>query len=201
MANEPKVCKNPLNKQILWKDGTSHALAPEIAGTLQFMAIEMLENCSNYMPGVGYPPKYEPFKRMVRHELESLVWVAEYALFRKAHQAVTHLPSTHATRKEVEDAFAEEFGCNIASKLVKQRRQTAFSPREKISPYLDEALQEFIPALMGLVKHQNQNQDLRRATRFWTSEMVAHEQELFIPMTCDSFEEVLRKYASVMKLF
>ncbi|KIP10530.1 hypothetical protein PHLGIDRAFT_232840 [Phlebiopsis gigantea 11061_1 CR5-6] len=206
MVNERKVHNQSVIEHISWSNGISHASGPEMTGTLQFMAIDMLDNCTTYTHGVGCPPTYEPVKRAVRHELESLVWVAEYALFRKAHQAVAHLSSSHADRKEVETAFAEEFGCNVPSRLVKQRRQTAILPRaphgpqQKITPYLDEPLRQLIPALMGIVKSQNDHQDLDSG-QFWSAERVEYEQRAPMPMTCDSLEGVLRKYASVMRIF
>lgn len=170
------------------------------------MALDILENCSVHIPGVGYPSSYEPVKHTVRHELESLVWVIEYALFRRAHKAVAHLPPSDENRKEVEVAFAKEFGSNTPSGLSIRRWQTASFPRavngpqQRISPYLDDSLRDLIPALMGLVKLQNYSQD-QESAQYWSPEMAACEQKPRLPMTCDSVEAVLRRYAAVKKMF
>ena len=120
----------------------------------------MLAKCFIYDESTGYPTLYVPVSHVIRHDLDSLAWVAEYVLFRKAHQAVAHLPPQHARRKEIEESFAREFGTvEHASMLTRQRGSTAACPRsastllQKIWEELDLSLTGLIIALVTLVQN------------------------------------------------
>ena len=65
------------------------------------MAIEMLENLVNQSA-----PGYQPIKHETKHDLESLVWVAYYALYRKAW----HNAANSDERRTIEGFFKGDFG-------------------------------------------------------------------------------------------
>ena len=69
------------------------------------MAIAILENCIKQRKA-----GYVAVRHDTHHDLESLIWVAEYALFHRAYQAVLKLPKNDAKRQEIATLFQKEFG-------------------------------------------------------------------------------------------
>ena len=56
-----------------------------------------------------------------KHGLESLVWVAKYALYRRAWEKAKRHPSTDIRLTEVEDAFKSDFGMVKADRVLERR--------------------------------------------------------------------------------
>ena len=163
------------------------------------MSFDILQNCAAYDESTGYPASYVPILHAIRHDLESLAWVAEYALFRRAYRVVAQLPRQDARRKKFEETFAMEFGTAASpSSLARQRQSTAASPRDNFTPLqtvreeLDPSLFGLVTALMTLIHDQHS-----REVNSEDIEVQPHNrgavQLLFV--TCDRFEYVVRKVA------
>ena len=163
------------------------------------MSLDMLRNRYAYDESTGYPASYVPILHAIRHDLESLAWVAEYALFRRAHRVVAQLPRQDARREKFEENFAQEFGTAASpSNLARQRQCTAayprciFTPLQKVREELDPSLAGLITALMTLIRKQH-----LREMDSWDTEVQPPDDKVVRPrfVTCARFEYVMRKVA------
>lgn len=93
------------------------------------MSIAMLRNAIQWLERSKKVDgnTYNPTAHLSCHDLESLIWAAEYALFRMAHNRLSHWQRTDAVREAFEEAFIDEFGHTTAKAIQKQRQQTALN--------------------------------------------------------------------------
>ena len=104
-----------------------------LQGTLRFTAVDLLADVSSYgepgvisstsstissvlVPSTDTVPARLP--HALRHDLESLLWVAEYALYRRALETTKALPPTDATRTAIENAIEGTFGAVDAHDIL-----------------------------------------------------------------------------------
>ena len=165
------------------------------------MSFDILQNCAAYDESTptGYAASYVPTLHAIRHDLESLGWVAEYALFRRAYRVVAQLPRQDARRKKFEETFAMEFGTAASpSSLARQRQFTAayprgyFSPLQEVREESDPSLANLIAALMTLIRKQHP-----REVNSQDMEVQPPGDKVVQPrfVTCARFEYVMRKVA------
>ena len=113
------------------------------------MAIEILEN-------VAYQsvPGYQLVKHETKHDLESLVWVAYYALYRKAW----HNTEDSDQRKVIEQFFKIDFGLVPARQIYAQRSLVAsrrFKTNAEIHQHFHQDDMRVVDDLLAMVEAQN----------------------------------------------
>lgn len=165
------------------------------------MSIERLDNCIEYGPS-GYPPTHISVTHATHHDLESLVWVTEYALFRRAYHSVQNRSQNDPGRKLVEEAFRMEFGCISARAIRDRRTATAISAKSSflpgMRPYFDEQLDILLEVMQYMVVLQNPVMARKEHQHFFydVADLSAQATQTKTLMTCDAFENMLTRYAS-----
>lgn len=164
---------------------------------MQFMSIERLANCLRYGLS-GYPPLYVPVAHATHHDLESLVWVTEYALFRRAYHNVLNRLPNDPMRKHIEQAFRTEFGCVTAAATKDRRTATAqdseTSPLPGMLQYFDKKLDTLVPIMQVMVIRQNPITTRKEYLDAYPLDDMSPQPKKL--MTCDAFEAMLKHYAS-----
>ncbi|GJE89840.1 hypothetical protein PsYK624_059500 [Phanerochaete sordida] len=140
---------------------------PQMTGTLQFMAIDLLRNVVSYygqLFAAGTSTDAAPTistQHEVKHDLESLIWVADYALYRRAFERTKNLPSKDPARGGVQRALKQDFGHTKATQIV-QARSAMMLPtfwldfeRQHVLAQIEEPLGAILLVLMTQVLAQN----------------------------------------------
>ena len=120
-----------------------------VQGTLQFMAIQILENIAYHSV-----PGYQLVNHETKHDLESLVWVAYYALYSKAW----HNAENSEQRGVIERFFEADFGHVPAQRIYAQRSLVAcrrFRTNAEMHQYFYQDDMRVVGDLLGLVEAQN----------------------------------------------
>ncbi|GJE89829.1 hypothetical protein PsYK624_059380 [Phanerochaete sordida] len=136
---------------------------PQMTGTLQFMAIDILRNVAAFYDDLQAAQLVE---HEVKHDLESLIWVADYALYRRAFERVKDLPQKDEGRVGVETALKTDYGqLNVRS--IRNARRNAYTAArrgrselqtERVWPVLqavEPALTDIRTALLMMVADQD----------------------------------------------
>lgn len=170
---------------------------------MQFMSIAILENCINHKKA-----GYVPVRHATHHDLESVVWVAEYALFRRAYLGVLKLPEKNEIRTQVEELFRKEFGRVTPEDISITRSatagwKTASSAYQMVELRLfDEQLLEFLPMLGPAVEDQNPSRNAHH--RGWWRTVRKEDQKPETNsklLTCDEMKLFLEDYAATFHIF
>lgn len=137
-----------------------------------------------------------PVSCSIHHDLESLIWVAAYSLYRRAYEIANYSASGYdITHQEIiEDALNADFGNSDV--VITESRRKAMASRGlsglyNVLPYFDEELRDFVLGLMDIVHAHNRNvlPSLPRADG--GSSMAQAQVEL---LTCESFRRYLTSY-------
>ena len=181
-----------------------------VQGTMQFMAIDVLQNVIAYAKvqerqrrGIRTAPA-DQIQRGVKHDLESLVWVAEYAVYRRAYEKAKEFRGDDLRFNNIQDIMKREFGQVTAEKIKAQRVSTysaAFgqdSGPDSIYGVVERPLHGIMRALLKKVQIQNMV-PAHLLPDYAQYQMVIKdigEQDEIpanagTPMTCKRMEEVL----------
>ncbi|KIP06273.1 hypothetical protein PHLGIDRAFT_128399 [Phlebiopsis gigantea 11061_1 CR5-6] len=187
-----------------WHEEVDDRQGPEMTGTLQFMAIAMLENCVRHKK-----QGYVPVPHATHHDLESVVWVAEYVLFRRAYRNALELPEKDELRKEVVRLFQEEFGrlnpgAILRSRSATKEWDTTSGARQLVElRCVDEQLLELLPKLVPAVKEQYPapNSDNLGWWRTMRGKEPVEEPQVISPLTCDDLKIFFKQYATTFHIF
>ncbi|GJE88010.1 hypothetical protein PsYK624_040930 [Phanerochaete sordida] len=125
-----------------------------------FAALDKLRSIRVAVPDAEPSPRH--FDHAIHHDLESLIWVATYSLYRRAYEVARH-PLSGADELEqevVEDALNADFG-NADAAVVTLRRQAmasrGLSGLYSMLHYFDAPLRDFVLGLMDRVHAQNRH--------------------------------------------
>ena len=134
----------------------------------------------------------------IAHDLESLIWVVIYSLYRRAYEISQHPHSGWGTAEQetIEDALDTDFGNADAGTVAHSRRAMAsrgLSGLYNMLPFFDSELRGFVLGLLDLVHAQNRR-DLPALPRTAARIQVAHEQDE--PLTCESLRRYIVSYMS-----
>lgn len=119
------------------------------------MSIDILRNyiSSKLSPPVPFTP------HATRHDLESLIWVAIYCLYRKIYQSFSHLAEDDPKRRAITGAFTAEFGEVTARGIQKCRKNMMLNPEDSslpvVLPFMEPVLGKLTEELLVMVRYQN----------------------------------------------
>ena len=146
------------------------------------MAIDILRDIT-----VQSLPGYQPVKHETKHDLESLVWVVYFALYRKAWTT-----TRVELRNALEEHFKSDFGLVPVDQIHQRRRFVAVERfrKEQMENYFDLHDMALLEAL--LVKVDGQNPALDRYWRLF--EGKGGQEPLGKGMTCADMRESLARF-------
>ena len=113
------------------------------------MAIQILENIAHHSV-----PGYQLVNHETKHDLESLVWVTYYALYRKAWYKAENSDQ----RKVIEGSFKDDFGLVPARQIVAKRYSitvAGFRAVPEMHQYFHPDDMRVVGDLLRLVEAQN----------------------------------------------
>lgn len=119
------------------------------------MSIDIL---TNYI--ISKNPTGEPFQcHATCHDLESLIWVAIYCLYRKIYHSFLHLAKDDPKRHTIVTALSTEFGEVTAEGIRTRRTNMMLHPWRSslpgVLPFMEPVLGKLTEELLVMVRYQN----------------------------------------------